>query len=89
MRVMIVSSLHEKDCHCPLQDAHELLLDLINAVSEQLEAEEKARGDRASLPQQQNGTPAGTPQPTPRTWVHDLFQVRSHSYLTLNALNCF
>mmetsp|Transcript_9479 Transcript_9479/g.28514 ORF Transcript_9479/g.28514 Transcript_9479/m.28514 type:complete len:389 (-) Transcript_9479:354-1520(-) len=58
------------------QDAHELLLDLINAVSEQLEAEEKARGDLVSLPQQQNGAPTGPSQPTPRTWVHDLFQGR-------------
>ncbi len=70
-----------------LQDAHELLLDLINSVSDLLEAEEKARqqglaGQGLGGARQQNGG-AGVPaaaggsdeKPPPiRTWVHDLFQ---------------
>lgn len=55
-------------------------------MSEQLEAEEKARGDLVSLPQQQNGAPTGPSQPTPRTWVHDLFQVPTQTYLISRAL---
>ena len=57
-----------------VQDAHELLLDLINAVSEQLEAGDRAKarrdGDKAASPL---GAGA-SPQQPPRTWVHDLFQ---------------
>ena len=64
-----------RSCGGP-QDAHELLLDLINAVSEQLEAEQKAKSPTPAP--QQNGTAAAPAQPPPpRTWVHDLFQVRA------------
>lgn len=76
-----------------LQDAHELLLDLINSVSDLLEAEEKARqeglgGQGLSGARQQNGG-AGVPaaggsdekRPPIRTWVHDLFQASVWGHL--------
>lgn len=76
-----------------MQDAHELLLDLLNDISELLEAEQKLEAERkaqrgsagagnGALQEAQRLRPATPPATgaakTPiRTWVHDLFQARS------------
>lgn len=53
-----------------MQDAHEFLYFLFNEISEVLEKSEKEK-----LAATQNGnTAVNNQQPTPKTWVHELFQ---------------
>lgn len=53
-----------------MQDAHEFLYFLFNEISEVLE-----KSDKEKLAASQNGnTAVNSPQPTPKTWVHELFQ---------------
>ncbi|DBA83770.1 hypothetical protein WJX77_007460 [Trebouxia sp. C0004] len=52
------------------QDAHEFLYFLFNEISEVLEKSEK---DKLSAAQNGN-TSTSSQQPTPKTWVHELFQ---------------
>lgn len=84
------------------QDAHELLLDLLNDCSELLEAEQKSRAgtpgatpSAAGVPRTVDGAaprkgeapPSGVPMPSMRTWVHDMFQARPKP-CCLNPRDC-